>query len=150
MTKMPVLEDKMNHHFRSIVVENKIYVIGGKSSYYSYNTELNIWTKLADLSQPQLSGEMVAIDSDRIWLIGGIRDLVEEYSISKNKWKELDWRLPEPCAHMVVAFDQNKGTLMIVSGSCKSGNNCKRRNADGSWTILPDLPTPIYHTGFFT
>ena len=116
-------------HFSTVVVDQKIYVIGGQNNHekhtgqlatvHRYDPATQVWTKLADLPTPKSHAETSTFvdDDGRIVMAGGqvgrfgATDEVVRYDPQANSWMVVG-KLPTPLASGYV---QKSGGLIVVT-----------------------------------
>ena len=78
----------------AIGTKDSIFVIGGdKNVCVQYRVMNDTWTILKPCSTLHHHGAAV-LYQNRIILLGGKNDTVEEYDINKDEWKLVPWKLP--------------------------------------------------------
>ena len=148
----------------SVVVNNVIYIFGGKSQELNEVTvtsaecyapgQRNEWVLLASSTIPRYHHVAVAVNSDTIWLMGGSferksLDIVEEYTISTNTWRILSWTLPHTRSAFAATYDRGSGALLLVGGwPLEVHRSVDQRNPDGTWDKLKPLPNGTHACGF--
>jgi len=142
----------------SVIWNDEIYVIGGRSGNSVYNTVekynpvTNKWSTLTSMPTARWNVMTEVIDGE-IYAFGGISgtgnqrkdlDTLEKYSIRENKWYTLS---PMPFTRQNGAVVASNNVVFLISGRvgvADSGSTSPRVDiytpASGSWSSAPNLP----------
>ncbi len=105
----------------AITLNNEIYFITGRTkttrssaAFYKFNSNKNLWTKLADIPNPATNFALAAVN-EKIYAIGGdqFQDANREYDPKTNTWRLLE---PMPTARQHVKCGVYEGKIYIPGG----------------------------------
>jgi N-acetylneuraminic acid mutarotase len=121
------------HHLSSAVVDDKIYVIGGRDKTSDlantfnvnemYNTKQDTWTVLEPMPSKRAGLAAVAAVDGNIYVFGGekrggVFDNNEKYDTKTNKWTS---EPPMPTARHGIAVEVVGDRIYIIGGGPEPG-----------------------------
>jgi uncharacterized protein (TIGR02145 family) len=121
----------MNLGIYATTLNNLIYLTGGtfgltQSSFYQYNPQTNLFTKLQDFSQPRVHTKLITYQN-KIYAVGGeyydgssskALAMFEEYNPSINTWTVMP-SMPEALSSTGTTIYNNK--LYVFGGGVPNG-----------------------------
>ena len=151
---------------RAVVVNGKIYVMGGvtptyrgfSKANYEYNPETDTWTKKQDMPTGRTNFAIATVEN-KIYVIGGdpFQNKVEVYDPKTNSWDSLSV-MPSERQHISCAVSNNN--IYVIGGfeniccppypqrcdweTCAkiSDKNQAYNVTTDKWTELASIPTP--------
>lgn len=116
--------------FSAIYHEGCIFVFGGinytdriLTKCERYDIVSNQWHNIAPMSKSRKNSSAVALNSESLYVFGGVStfralDSIEKYSIMLNTWTELPITLPNPLS-FPVTFKISNSKILILGGMVK-------------------------------
>ena len=139
--------DRRYYEGSSVIMDNKLYVLGGKNSYYQmycYDFSTSTWSENETyLPFKFINGSAVVCDNE-IHILGGNNSTKKHYKFnnSTNEWIEVSTLPYNFYGGSAVTYNNE---IHIIGGMNSPTSHYKYNPSTSTWTNVDYLPSPHYY-----